>query len=398
MCEAVKSSLVLTGGFLFSFVVILFAVGCTVIFDRIGNRDPHGSLWGKQDFDKTITLSHHLGLEGEGRQFFLDLPANYDEEDPDVTYPVIISLHGFNSGPHDAKTAFGGNDFAPHNSGFIVAYPAATKLGNSGRHWNAGTCCGPASELDVDDVGFINGVIDHIVDNYKGDWKLIYIEGISSGAHMTYRLVCELGANKIRAAAPMHGSLLNKKIPKRCVGNSTFYGLTSNFDTEACTYSDWESFEEDFSCIHGGHVPLLTMQGGKDLLNPEKGLFTSELLTKFGIPELSMPPTDYVTKHFVRLNKCYKPGSFALFWNSRYDFTKCEHLPLFQCPDSVNITRCWSKRAGHNRYGSDTSASYQPLSYLYQHLLGPFTDTFEMNDQIVSFFNKHESRYDPYDE
>jgi len=394
-----KGVLVFSGSFFLTTLVLIVAIGYSYIFDNIRNKDPDGSFWSMQDFDELVRLPAHVGLEGEERYFFLDFPTNYDQEDSDITYPVIISLHGLNSGPHDAKTAFGGDASGPHNNGFIMAYPAATKLGNSGRHWNAGTCCGPAAENDVDDVAFIDAMITYIIDNYRGDWKLIYLEGISTGAHMTYRLVCELGPNTIRAAAPMHGSLLNKIIPERCQGNETHYGLASHFDSEACTFDDWESFDEKFSCVQGAHVPMLTMQGGRDLLNPEEGIFTGPFIQKwFGVPEITSPPTSYVSRHFAKMNYCDKPGSFSLFWNDRNDFTKCEHLPMFQCPDSVNITRCWSKNAGHNRYGSTTRETYDTLSYLYQHVLGPFTNTFDMNEHILQFFNKHDSRYDPYED
>ena len=39
--------------------------------------------------------------------------------------------------------------------GFVVAYPNG--LSNS---WNAGVCCGPSSNDDVDDVGFTRAIID----------------------------------------------------------------------------------------------------------------------------------------------------------------------------------------------------------------------------------------------
>ena len=56
-----------------------------------------------------------------------------------------------------------------------------------------GNCCGKAEEKKVDDVGFINALIEELEANYAIDPRRIYVTGMSNGAMMSYRLACELG-------------------------------------------------------------------------------------------------------------------------------------------------------------------------------------------------------------
>ena len=108
--------------------------------------------------------------------------------------------------------------------GFIVVYPEGSS-GFSGLlqgkllTWNAGHCCGYAMEEDVDDVGFINRLLDNLMERYPIDPQRIYLTGMSNGGMMTHRLGIEL-AEKIAAIAPVVGGIFEGDIAPMSPGLS----------------------------------------------------------------------------------------------------------------------------------------------------------------------------------
>ena len=66
----------------------------------------------------------------------------------------------------------------------------------------------------LDDVAYIEDMIDILTSKYHIDPKRVYLTGWSNGAMLTFRSVCELG-DKIRAAAPFAGALEIKKVTKK---------------------------------------------------------------------------------------------------------------------------------------------------------------------------------------
>ncbi|MDA0732920.1 MAG: hypothetical protein O2837_08720 [Bacteroidetes bacterium] len=70
-----------------------------------------------------------------------------------------------------------------------------------------GDCCGFASTNNIDDVGFIDSLLNTLTNQYSIDTNRIYATGISNGGFMSYRLACEL-SDKIAAIAPVASSML----------------------------------------------------------------------------------------------------------------------------------------------------------------------------------------------
>jgi polyhydroxybutyrate depolymerase len=120
--------------------------------------------------------------------------------------PLVIVLHGGGQSNLVVQKLALMDPVADEHS-FLVAYPNGI-IGPAGGHtWNAGDCCGPAMEQNVDDVGFISLLIDTLVKERGVNPSRVYVTGISNGAMMVYRLVCEL-SNKLSAAAPISGTLM----------------------------------------------------------------------------------------------------------------------------------------------------------------------------------------------
>jgi polyhydroxybutyrate depolymerase len=130
-------------------------------------------------------------FEGRMRDYFVFLPQNYDGL---IKMPLVFSLHGYTL---DAKQQM---DYSRMNvvadtGGFIVVYPNAVSPG-----WN----CGIAGSPNINDVGFIDALIDTLSNHYYIDTTMIYSCGFSLGGFMSFRLACQL-SNRISAVASVAG-------------------------------------------------------------------------------------------------------------------------------------------------------------------------------------------------
>ena len=101
-------------------------------------------------------------LEVGGRSW--SYHVHYPAAAPDGPAPLVIGLHGgLGSGPQfEANTGF---DAVADENGFVVVYPDGIGgvMGNQNlRTWNVGNCCGPAQQQNIDDVAFVDALIDHL--------------------------------------------------------------------------------------------------------------------------------------------------------------------------------------------------------------------------------------------
>ncbi|MBC7897136.1 MAG: polyhydroxybutyrate depolymerase [Cytophagaceae bacterium] len=126
--------------------------------------------------------------------------------------PVVIMLHG---GGGDAANAERMSGFTAlvEREGLIAVYPNGTsRLGDRLLTWNAGHCCGFAMDNTVDDVGFIDAMLDALAREYRVDERRIYVTGMSNGAMMTHRLGREL-RHRPAAIAPVVGAVFGDEAP-----------------------------------------------------------------------------------------------------------------------------------------------------------------------------------------
>jgi polyhydroxybutyrate depolymerase len=150
------------------------------------------------------TLTH----DGIEREYRLYVPPNLDPSQP---VPLVIALHG-GGGTADGmeKLTYSGFHDLADRDGFFVVYPQGID-----RHWNDGRPTGDrAHEENIDDVGFIAALIDHLAEEYTIDRDRVYATGISNGGMMSFRLACDL-ADQITAAAPVTANL-SEALVARC--------------------------------------------------------------------------------------------------------------------------------------------------------------------------------------
>jgi len=161
------------------------------------------------------TETKHLNFEGYERSYEVYLPKNYSEK---TNYPVVFILHG---GGGTAKglirtTSARFNKLANRDN-FIAVYPSGI-----GKSWNDGArdTIGVARKLKINDVGFIETVIQQLKSNLSIDINNIFVCGISNGGFMAQRLAFEL-SDKIKGIGVVAANLSEiqskKSFPKNPV-------------------------------------------------------------------------------------------------------------------------------------------------------------------------------------
>jgi len=136
------------------------------------------------------------------RTFLVHVPIGYNSG---VPTPLIIAMHGgFGSATNLQDQSLLSIKADAEN--FIVVYPEGVKSPLNIRTWNAGWCCGYASNNNIDDVGFISTLIDTMISRFNIDTLRMYATGMSNGGFMSYRLACEL-SHRIAAIAPVAASM-----------------------------------------------------------------------------------------------------------------------------------------------------------------------------------------------
>lgn len=140
-----------------------------------------------------------MTVNGLTREFLIYVPEPGVET---ANLPVIISLHGTLG---SAEQMMGFADFRPlaEKEKFLIVCPnGITQTWNDGRATKA-------NQAGIDDVGFIDQLITHLITTYFVDAQKVYITGMSNGGFMASRLACEL-PERIAAIAAVAATLDKK--------------------------------------------------------------------------------------------------------------------------------------------------------------------------------------------
>ena len=119
-----------------------------------------------------------------------------EDLDPEVVVPLIIDMHGSASDSTVHRDLSSFNDIADED-GAIVVYPDGVSGKRmewemeENRAWNAGWCCAHSALDDIDDVGFIEMVVNLSLEMHNIDADRIYASGWSNGCAMAQRLAME---------------------------------------------------------------------------------------------------------------------------------------------------------------------------------------------------------------
>lgn len=142
------------------------------------------------------TINGSFSFGGKTRTYSFYVPASYVPGQP---VPMVIGLHGLSSSGADFAQY---RDFRPiaDTANFIVVHPdGASLLGI--KYWNYENIAG----TNVDDVGFIEELINVISASHSINQNRIYCAGMSNGSFMAYYLACE--TDRFAAIGTVTGSM-----------------------------------------------------------------------------------------------------------------------------------------------------------------------------------------------
>jgi polyhydroxybutyrate depolymerase len=175
--------------------------------------------------------------------------------------PLVIVLHGGLGSAQRIETTPSEHalsmDAVAETDGFIVAYlngtPVTRFLGSDKLGWNAGSCCGQPAAKNIDDVGYITGAIDYLVNKYGIDRQKIYGIGHSNGSMLAQRIICN--TDLFRAAVTISGTL--------------------GTDNDVCP----DAHGKRILAIHGSADENVPVAGGRGTKGLSKTIFRSEKAT-----------------------------------------------------------------------------------------------------------------------
>jgi len=134
------------------------------------------------------------------------VPATYT---PGTPVPLVLNLHGYGSN-NTQQMSYANFKPIADTANFLILAPLGIADGNGTSHWNANWATG------VDDIGFINALLDTISNSYTVNQDRIYSTGMSNGGFMSLTLAGQLDS-RIAAVASVTGTMSTLQIPANTV-------------------------------------------------------------------------------------------------------------------------------------------------------------------------------------
>jgi polyhydroxybutyrate depolymerase len=114
------------------------------------------------------------------------LPRDYDG----TPRPLVILLHGYGASG-GAQDLYLGLSRTARQRGIVTVIPDGTQNAGGQRFWNATEACCLFGATPVDDVAYVNALVDEAIATYAIDDSRVYLFGHSNGGFMSHRLACE---------------------------------------------------------------------------------------------------------------------------------------------------------------------------------------------------------------
>ena len=278
------------------------------------------------------------GLE---RAFRLYVPPSHDRTRP---APLVIALHGGGgTGAAMERLTVGGLNRLAVRDGFVVVYPDGVD-----RHWNDGRGVAEyrSHRENIDDVGFVTALIDHLAQTQGIDRNRVYATGISNGGLFSQRLAREL-APRIAAIGVVAVSMSDKIALMRAPTRPISVLLMS-----------------------GTEDPLVPWAGG-DIGFPGSSRKVGKVL--------SVAKT---VAAWAALNRCTPPP--AVSWEpdrDPRDGTRVRREAHGPCSEGTEVVLYAVEGGGHTWPGG--------WQYLPERLVGRTSRDIDANEVIWSFFRRH---------
>lgn len=326
-------------------LLVALAGGC----DWIDGIEPGGGggggavgneAWGPGDYPPELRAERYLEIEGvdgqDGlvRQYKVHVPPSYD---PSVPTPLVFCMHGLAQTP--VLFCVNGAEWPEKSDeeGFILVMPLGYESS-----WNAGVCCGGASEAKLDDVALVRAILAEVQTHLNVDGRRVYATGLSNGGFMSYRLACE-ATDLFAAIAP----------------NSALIGLNGIGTGTNPEDSDF------FACEPSRPIPVFDSHG------------TADPIVDYSFKAASL-------ERMRTLNGCSATTRPAVAPVSAGD-TTC--VSYEGCPPGGEITACAVEGGGHCWFGGDDCGT--GAGFLGQIFVGNNSDTLRTTDEAWRFLERH---------
>jgi polyhydroxybutyrate depolymerase len=130
----------------------------------------------------------------------------------DRPIPLLINLHGY-TGTGASQSRYTFLDEAAVEAGIAYIAPTGSEDNQGRTFWNSNAACCNFNNSDVDDVAFIDSLIEKFSTVANIDRTRIYLFGHSNGSFMAYGYLCS-GSKKVAAIAGLAGAMNTD--PARC--------------------------------------------------------------------------------------------------------------------------------------------------------------------------------------
>ena len=269
--------------------------------------------------------SQSIDVGGMRRDFLVHVPAGLGAQ-----APMVLAFHGGGGGAEGFGTRTGLVE-AADRMGFILVLPEGVR-----GSWNTGgqEKVGYSSRANLDDVGFVAGVIDTMLASYPVDPGRVYAAGMSAGGMLTYRLACEL-PGRFSAVAVVAGTM----------------------DTVSCPGVQNVSLLH----IHGTNDQNVPFEGGAGQLSADAA---------------SYPPVMTGIQTFKAGDQCTSGASTT---TRPAQDTSCE---ISSCSDGETVELCTVQGGGHAWPGIP-AARWQQRNDVY---VSPY---FNATDYVTQFLLSH---------
>lgn len=154
----------------------------------------------RADAPRADTGPTELVIGPTDRPARLALPTAHDGTTP---LPLVLFLHGY-SATSALNDGYLGVSRAARTRGLYVVLPEGTVDSSGNQFWNATDACCNFDGSTVDDVAYLEGLLDAAIAAVPVDPTRIYVMGHSNGGFMSYRMACE-ASERIAAIAPLAG-------------------------------------------------------------------------------------------------------------------------------------------------------------------------------------------------
>jgi len=136
-----------------------------------------------------------IDVGGRTRTYDLHVPPGVDVG---AGAPLVVAFHG-QGGTGQAQAALSGMNATADNYGFVVVYPDGID-----RTWHYGGS-------DIDDLAFVDALIDHLVETLGVDASRVYATGMSNGGFFSIFYSCAR-PQRVAALAPVAATLAKLQV------------------------------------------------------------------------------------------------------------------------------------------------------------------------------------------